>query len=71
MGRKIVGMAGKVAGPRGSWRRRWAVLLSFVATAAVSMFLIQNLLAVHATGAFQLDGDAASNTESDSVQRRG
>jgi len=62
MGRKIIGVAGKVAGPRGSWRRRWAVLLSLVITVGVAMLIKQTVFAVHATGAFQLDGDASNQT---------
>ena len=62
MARKLIGMAGKVAGPRGSSRRRWVALLSLVIMVGASLFFVQTVLAVHDTGVFQLDGDAATGT---------
>src|SRR5262245_61306070 len=58
MGRKIIGAAGKAIGEKGSTRRRWASLLSFVIAIGASLAYIQTVLAVHDTGVFQVDGDA-------------
>ena len=60
MGKQIVRFAAKVAGTRGSWRRRWAVPLSLAIAVAASLLVIQTVLAVHATGALELDGDTVS-----------
>src|SRR5437667_3876116 len=59
MARKVIGMTRKVVGPTGSWRRRWAILLSIVLVVGAGVVIVR---AVHDTGQFQLDGDASSFT---------
>src|SRR5205807_534946 len=54
-----IGMTRKVVGPTGSWRRRWAILLSIVLVVGAGVVIVR---AVHDTGQFQLDGDASSFT---------
>ena len=53
-------MARKVIGPTGSRRRRWLFLLFAVAAVAAAS-IIPGALAVHDTGAFELDGNATNN----------
>ena len=71
MGRRIVGMAGKVAGPRGSWRRRWSFVLSLVIAVSAAMLVKQTVLAVHELK-FELDtpgvlpGGAGANVTTES-----
>src|SRR5262249_39440199 len=55
-------MARKVIGPTGSRRRRWLFLLCLVVTIGAGAVFIPGALAVHDTGLFQLDGDAATGT---------
>jgi hypothetical protein len=60
MARKVIGMATNVAGPPGSWRRRWAVLLSLgIAVGAVVVFM-QTVQAVHDLD-FELDGNIVND----------
>ncbi len=54
-------MARKVIGPAGSRRRRWAFLLCLVVTVGAGIMFIPGALAVHDTGAFELDGNAVNN----------
>ena len=61
MARKVISMTGSVVGPKGSWVRRWGILLSLVIAAATGMVLVKTVLAVHDTGRFQLDGDAKTS----------
>lgn len=58
MGKTIIGAAGRVVGPSGSWRRRWALLISLAIGLGASTLIIQ---AVHEAGGIELDGDADSN----------
>lgn len=55
MGKKIVGIASKAAGPKGSARRRWSLLLSLVLAIGASMVIKQTLFAVHSGTPFELD----------------
>ena len=64
MARKVIGMAGIVVGPTGSWVRRWGILLSLVIAMGAGVVFIRTVLAVHNTDAFELEGDAVSNTTS-------
>jgi hypothetical protein len=62
MGKKIVRVGRKMAGPTGSWRRRWGGLLSLVIIVSAALLFVRTVRAVHDTGSFQLDGDAATDT---------
>ena len=62
MGEKVIGMGRKVVGPTGSRQRRWALLLSLLVITGAGLIFMRTVLAVHDTGAFQLDGDAATGT---------
>ena len=68
MGKKIIGAAGRVVGPKGSWQRRWAMLLSLLIALGLTVVLKQTVFAVHGTGAFQLDGDASRETNTAGVE---
>src|SRR5438093_1928754 len=57
MARKVVKLARKITEP---WSRRWGAILSLVLAVGAGMVFIQNVLAVHDTLLFQLDGDAKS-----------
>src|SRR5260370_26785893 len=59
MDRKVIGMARKVVGQTGSWRRRCGILLSLALAVGAGVVIVR---AVHDTGQFQLDGDASSLT---------
>ena len=59
MPRKIKDITRKVAGPTGGWRRRWGVSVSLAILSAGVVIVF----AVHDTGQFQLDGDAATATD--------
>jgi hypothetical protein len=54
-------MARTVIGPAGSRRRRWWLLLSLAVTVGAAAAFIPGALAVHDTGAFELDGNAVNN----------
>src|SRR5262245_29028495 len=43
------------------WSRRWRAVASVVVIMGSALLLIQQVLAVHDTGAFQLDGDATQS----------
>jgi hypothetical protein len=58
MARKLIRAAGRAAGPKGSWRRRWSVLLTLVVAVGGAMVVWQNVSAVHLDGFFELDRDA-------------
>ena len=60
MAKKVTAMIGKVSGPRGSWRRRVGFALSLVIAVGAGMVIV---FGVHDTGQFQLDGDAATATD--------
>lgn len=62
MARRVIGYGKRAVGPAGSWRRRWAVLISLVIVVGAGLVFMRTVLAVHDTGAFQLDGDADSDT---------
>src|SRR3954462_3869855 len=55
-------MAGKVIGPTGSRRRRWLFLCTSFAAIAIAVLVIPSAFAVHNTGYFELDGNAASTS---------
>src|SRR5262249_31906955 len=55
-------MAQKVLGPSGSPRRRRFTLWPLLLVAVAALFYVGGAQAVHDTGKFQLDGDAASGT---------
>jgi hypothetical protein len=55
-------MTERVLGPTGSPRRRWTLLLPIAAVMALGLFYITGAQAVHDTGAFELDGDATSES---------
>ena len=46
MARKVIGLAKDAVGRRGSTRRRWALLFSFVMAVGVGAVFMQTLLAV-------------------------
>jgi hypothetical protein len=52
----------RIIGPTGSRRRRRFLLVPILCTAAVALFWIAGAQAVHDLGRFQLDGDAATAT---------
>jgi hypothetical protein len=54
-------MARRVIGPTGSRRRRWLFLLCLVVTVGAGILFIPGALAVHDTGAFELDGNATND----------
>jgi hypothetical protein len=58
-------MARKVMGPTGSRRRRWLFLCTGIAAIAIAVLFIPSAFAVHDTGAFELDGNATSQTSDD------
>ena len=64
MGKKVIGIGRKVAGPTGSWRRRWVSLLTLAVIVGAGLFFVRTVLAVHDTGVFQLDGNADTATNS-------
>src|SRR5262245_61549254 len=49
-------------GTAGRWRRRWGTLLALIAAAGLSAVAV---LAVHDTGRFELDGNAAATVSDD------
>src|SRR6266516_4036868 len=53
-------MARKVIGPTGSRRRRWLFLCTSAVAIAMAVLFIPSAFAVHATGYFELDGNATS-----------
>ena len=53
-----VGMTERVLGPTGSPRRRWTLLLPFVAAIAFALFAIAGAQAIHEINLFQLDRNA-------------
>jgi hypothetical protein len=55
MARKVVSMA----------RKRWALTLSLIVIVGAGLAFVRTVLAVHATGAFELDGDATSQSTDD------
>jgi hypothetical protein len=65
MGKKVIGIARDVVGPTGSWQRRWAVLLSLVIIVGAGLVFVRTVLAVHDTGAFELDGNATQSVSDD------
>ncbi len=54
MARKVIDMA-----RTGPWAQRWAVRVSLMFIVAVGLIFVRTLLAVHNTGAFELDGNAS------------
>ena len=62
MARKIVSVGARVVWPAGSWQRRAARSLCVVIIACAALVYVRTVLAVHDTGLFQLDGDAATGT---------
>ena len=54
-------MARKVIGHTGSRRRHWWLLLCVAVTAGAAATFIPGAMAVHDTGAFELDGNATNN----------
>src|SRR5262245_20170657 len=58
MARKIIRMANDVAGPPGSWRRRWAFLLSVGIAVVAAVVFMQTAQAVHDDCKFELDRNA-------------
>jgi hypothetical protein len=58
-------MARKVVGPTGSRRRRWLFLCTTMAAIALAVLFIPSAFAVHDTGAFELDGNATTQTSDD------
>jgi len=58
MARKVIGAARNVARKTKGIPRRWAVLLSLIVTVAAGLLFVRTVLAVHDTGAFELDGNA-------------
>ncbi len=54
-------MAGRVIGPTGSRRRHWLFILCVVTAITAAVVLIPGALAVNATGAFELDGNAITS----------
>ena len=58
MARKVIGMARQAAGPPGSRRRHWAMLLSFAVIVGAGLVFVQTVLAVKDSSTIQLDGDA-------------
>jgi len=61
MARKVIGAARNMAGPRGSWRRRWATLITLVIIAGAGLVFVQTVLAVKDAGFIEMDGDANTN----------
>jgi len=59
MARHVMKIAGNVTQ---HWSRRWGILLSLIIGIGAGAFYVQNLVAVHDTGRFQLDGDAKQST---------
>ena len=59
MAKRLIDIGKKVGGPAGSWRRRWAVLMSLVLAVGGGLVIVR---AVHDDGLFELDGDATSGT---------
>jgi hypothetical protein len=55
-------MAERILGPHGSRRRRRFLWVPTFLAACTALFLIASAQAVHDTGRFQLDGDAATGT---------
>ena len=55
MARKVIDMA-----RTGPWAQRWAVRVSLMVILGAGLIFVRTLLAVHATGAFELDGNASS-----------
>jgi hypothetical protein len=53
-------MTQTVLGPKGSPRRRWTLLLPFIAVLAFAVLYIAGAQAVNQTGAFELEGNAVS-----------
>src|SRR6476646_9819516 len=65
MGRKVIGMARNAVGPTGSWIRHWGGLLTLAIIVAAGLFFVRTVLAVHDTGAFELDGNALTASTHD------
>jgi hypothetical protein len=65
MARKVIGMARNVVGPTGGWRRRWGGLLALVIAVGAGVVFMRTVLAVHDTGAFELDGNALTSISDD------
>jgi len=59
MATKFISMARQVVGPTGGWRRRGALLFSLTIVMGTGVVIV---FGVHDTGRFQLDGDAATGT---------
>jgi hypothetical protein len=55
-------MARRIVAYTSRWPRRWRVLFGLVIAVGTVMYLMRPLQAVHDTGLFQLDGDAAFGT---------
>ena len=67
MGKKVIGIARDVVGPTGSRRRRWAVAVvpRHHCRPRVCFSCGPWYLAVHDTGAFELDGNATTSVSDD------
>jgi len=63
MGKKVIGMARNVG--RTARQRRWATMLSLAVLVAAGLFFVRTVLAVHDTGAFELDGNAVTTVSDD------
>src|SRR3954454_3451693 len=59
-GREYDQMTERILGPEGSKRRRRFLWVPTLLIACTALFVIASAQAVHDTGRFQLDGDAAS-----------
>src|SRR5436190_20793164 len=53
----------RIIGAPKSRRRHWTLLWCLIAVIGVGVVFIPGALAVHDTGVFQLDGDAATGTQ--------
>ena len=56
-------MTEKIMGPEGSKRRKRFWLVPMLIAVLGTVFFVSGALAVHDTGAFQMDGDASSSTQ--------
>ena len=64
-------MAERILGPEGGRRRRRFLFVPIVAIVALALFFIASAQGVHDTGAFQLDGDAATATSPPGITTNG